>query len=45
MDKEAAVLAEFHKKQKSELDAEEHRKNAARSQSDSAAAAAMIIFG
>ena len=44
MDKEAAVLAEFHKKQKAELDAEDlERKNTARRQEESVAA--MIAGG
>jgi hypothetical protein len=44
MDKEAAVLAEFHKKQKAELDAEDlERKDAARRQAESVAA--MIAGG
>ena len=44
MDKEAAVLAEFHKKQKAELDAEDlERKDAERRQAESVAA--MIAGG
>jgi len=44
MDKEAAVLAEFHKRQEAELDAEDlQKKDAARRQAQSAVA--MITGG